>query len=119
MIKLLRTDPEMNDFLFTTAIATTRECMSKATERSTWTRDRVKSTHGGQQSTEKMSARYHYINTELDIPKTTLREAIRNSNYAEDECWMNTVYDFYGGSLLSIGKKRKQDRQGDDSTDHS
>ena len=36
----------------------------------------------------------------------TFKEAIENKNYIENECWINTIYDFYKDTLLS-DKRRK------------
>ena len=36
----------------------------------------------------------------------TFKEAIENKNYKENECWNNTIYDFYKDTLLS-DKRRK------------
>jgi hypothetical protein len=49
--------------------------------------------------------KFSYINTELDLSKDTLKEAIENNNYIKDECWLNTLNDFYGDNLLSQDKK--------------
>ena len=56
--------------------------------------------------TSKISTYYNYISTELDLSKTTFEKAIKVDQYAKDECWINTIYDFYGDNLLSCDKKR-------------
>ena len=47
-----------------------------------------------------------YINTELDLTADTLHAALVNKAYTENECWINTLYDNYKDTLLSL-KKRK------------
>ena len=37
---------------------------------------------------------------------STFKEAIENKNYTKNECWINTIYDFYKDTLLS-DKRRK------------
>ncbi len=38
---------------------------------------------------------------------TTFKEAISNQkNYAKDECFLNTIYDFYRDNLLKADEKR-------------
>jgi len=47
-----------------------------------------------------------YINTEFDLTTDTFTEAIDNDNYVVNECWLNTLYDFYKDTLLSTTKQR-------------
>ena len=54
----------------------------------------------------KQSIKYSYISTPLDLSKDTFAEAIKNNNYIKNECWINTLYDFYKDTLLSTNKKR-------------
>ena len=56
--------------------------------------------------TTKSSCYYQYINTELDLTADTLHAALVNKAYTENECWINTLYDNYKDTLLSL-KKRK------------
>ena len=56
--------------------------------------------------TNKISTYYNYITTELDLIRDTIEKAIKVDQYAKDECWINTIYDFYGDNLLSVDKKR-------------
>ena len=37
-----------------------------------------------------------YIETELDPEYCTFEEAIKIKHYVENECWINTLNDFYG-----------------------
>ena len=56
--------------------------------------------------TNKTSTYYNYITNELDLSHDTFEKAIKVDQYAKDECWTNTIYDFYGDNLLSVDKKR-------------
>ena len=59
-----------------------------------------------QRDTTKISRRFNYITTELDLSKDTLKQAIEIDQYVKNECWINTLYDFYGETLLAPDKKR-------------
>ncbi len=37
---------------------------------------------------------------------TTFKQAISKQNYAKDECFLNTLYDFYRDNLLKADGKR-------------
>jgi hypothetical protein len=56
--------------------------------------------------TEKVAAYYRYTSTELDLSAGTFKEAIAKQNYVKNECFINSLYDFYRDSLLSTNKKR-------------
>ena len=56
--------------------------------------------------TEKLVAYYRFTTTELDMEATTFKEAISKQNYAKDECFLNTLYDFYRDKLLKADGKR-------------
>jgi len=45
-----------------------------------------------------------YISTELDMNFDNLKEALDNKNYIENECWINTIMDYYGDTILSPEK---------------
>ena len=55
-------------------------------------------------NTEHISILNKYISTELDMSKTSFKKAIERNNYVQNECWINTLYDFYSHSLLSLDK---------------
>jgi hypothetical protein len=57
-------------------------------------------------NTTKISIKNNYITTELDLSKDTFEEAIKNEKYVKNECFINSIYDFYGDNLLSSSKKR-------------
>ena len=50
--------------------------------------------------TDKIFAYYCFTTTELDLEASTFKEAISNQNYAKDECFISSVYDFYRDNLL-------------------
>ena len=52
-----------------------------------------------QRDTTKISRRFSYLTTELDLSKDTFKEAIQYKQYIQNECWINTLYDFYGDNL--------------------
>ena len=41
------------------------------------------------------------------MAEDTFMEAIRNKNHTENECWINTIYDFYKDTLLSENKRKQ------------
>ena len=53
-----------------------------------------------------MSIKYRYGSTHIDVSKNTFKEAIERKNYIKDECWINSIYDFYKDSLMRPDKKR-------------
>ena len=56
--------------------------------------------------TAKVGAYYLYNYVAMDLTKDTFKEAIQNNNYTKDECFLNTIYDFYRDNLLNPDKKR-------------
>ena len=54
---------------------------------------------------EKVSIYHKYIETPVNLEYETLREAIENKNYVENECWLNAITEHYKESLLSKKKK--------------
>ena len=56
--------------------------------------------------TSKVGAYYMYSCTPMDLTKNTFKEAIQNMNYTKDECFINTLYDFYRDNLLNPDKTR-------------
>jgi hypothetical protein len=57
-------------------------------------------------NTQKLDMCYYYISTELDLSQKTFKDSVAKKHYMENECWINTLYDFYGDNLLSPDKKR-------------
>jgi hypothetical protein len=44
------------------------------------------------------------ISTTRDVNSDTLRDAIENKTYTPNECWINTIMDFYSDTILSPNK---------------
>jgi len=42
-----------------------------------------------------------YISTHLDVKYDNFKKSIENKNYIENECWINTLMDYYGETILS------------------
>ena len=42
----------------------------------------------------------------MDLEASTFKDAISKRNYAKDECFINSIYDFYHDNLLKADKKR-------------
>ena len=62
---------------------------------------RIKNKSGNQ-----VAAYYRYSTTELDLTVDTFKEAIAKTHYVKDECFLNSIYDFYKDNLLSTAKQR-------------
>ena len=56
--------------------------------------------------TSNIGAYYRFTTTTLDLTKDTLKEAIENKQYVKNECFINSLYDFYGDSLLKTKSQR-------------
>ena len=60
----------------------------------------------------KAATQFRHCSTTLDETQGTFHEALRKSKHKENECWLNTLYDFYADSLLRESKaKCKIERQ--------
>ena len=55
---------------------------------------------------DKIAAYYRYTTTELDLTASTFKDAIAKTHYVRDECFLNSIYDFYKDNLLSATKQR-------------
>ena len=62
---------------------------------------RIKNKGGNQ-----IAAYYRYSTTELDLSVDTFKEAIAKTHYVKDECFLDSIYDFYKDNLLSSNKQR-------------
>ena len=62
---------------------------------------RIKNKSGSQ-----VAAYYRYSTTELDLTVDTFKEAIAKTHYVKNECFLNSIYDFYKDNLLSTAKQR-------------
>jgi plastocyanin domain-containing protein len=52
-------------------------------------------------SVECISMYSKYISTHLDVKYDNFKKSIENKNYIENECWINTLMDYYGETILS------------------
>ena len=57
--------------------------------------------------TEKLAAYYRYTSTELDLDATTFKDAISKGKYQKDECFINSITDFYGDNLMRPDTKKE------------
>ena len=55
---------------------------------------------------DKIAAYYRYTTTELDLTASTFKDAIAKLHYFKNECFLNSIYDFYKDNLLSATKQR-------------
>ena len=62
-------------------------------------------------STSNVSINYRYIHTNVELSKDTFAEAIKQEHYIENECWINSIYDFYKDSLLRENKRHRITRE--------
>jgi len=55
-------------------------------------------------SVECVSMYSKYISTRLDVKYDNFKKSIENHNYIENECWVNTLMDYYGETILSLDR---------------
>ena len=55
---------------------------------------------------DKIMIQYMYCSNQLDLTRSTFREAIMQERYVKYECFLNAIYDTYRDTLLSPNKKR-------------
>ena len=51
--------------------------------------------------TVHVSIFHKYVNTPVNMTASNLKEAIHREDYIKNECWINALLDFYGGSLMN------------------
>ena len=49
---------------------------------------------------------YCYASNQIDVAQDTMKEAMENKRYVKNECWLNSIYDFYHDLLLRTDRKR-------------
>ena len=59
----------------------------------------------------KISMNNKYMKTEIDTSFDTFVEAIAKKNHVKNECWINTIVDVYGDSLMSSTRKERVNRE--------
>lgn len=62
-------------------------------------------------SGEKVSINNKYIETTVDTSFDTFVEAIAKKNHVRNECWINTLVDVYGDTLMSNRKREVVNRE--------
>jgi len=55
---------------------------------------------------DKLMIQYSYASNTIDVAQDTMKEAMENKRYVKNECWLNSIYDFYHDSLLRTDKKK-------------
>ena len=58
-------------------------------------------------NTVNVSMYHRYIQTPLDPQYETLKEAIKVEHYVKNECWFNTLTDYYKDTLMGDHKREK------------
>ena len=59
-------------------------------------------------NTQQIGVYSRYTTTIMDVNKETFRDAISINKYIENECFINSIYDFYHDKLLSPDRKRNR-----------
>ena len=52
-----------------------------------------------------ISCSCNYIETNINLTKKTFMEAMKKEHYRDQECWINTITDFYGDTIMNNKKK--------------
>ena len=53
-----------------------------------------------------VSCNFNYIETLLNLDSKTFMASIKKENYKQNECWINSITDFLGDTLMNTNKKR-------------
>ena len=53
-----------------------------------------------------VSCNFNYIETSLNLDSKTFMESIKKEKYTQNECWINSITDFYGDTLMNTNRKR-------------
>ena len=56
-------------------------------------------------ATENIRIYHTYIETEIDAEYQTIKDAIQNQTYRENECWINALVETYEGTELMREKR--------------
>ena len=110
MMSILDTDKKFEDFIRNTPHYLNAIYVKEA-EEDTPT-DKVYNPYEAPlKSTSNVSINYRYIHTNVELSKDTFAEAIKQEHYIENECWINSIYDFYKDSLLRESKRQRITRE--------
>ena len=60
---------------------------------------------------QHVSMYHRYIYTDVNSNLATLRHAIENSTHIENQCWINSLSDFYQDTLMDYGKRNQLTRE--------
>ena len=52
-----------------------------------------------------ISCNFNYIETTINLTKKTFMEAMKKEHYRDQECWINTITDLYGDTLMNDKKR--------------
>ena len=55
---------------------------------------------------DKVAIHFRHSSNEMDLSKSTFREALKRSNHRKGECWINALYEHYGETLLRSDKTK-------------
>ena len=58
--------------------------------------------------TSHVSMFHRYIQTPLNPEYETLKEAIKVNHYQENQCWLNTITDYFKDTLMGEKRKRRE-----------
>ena len=61
--------------------------------------------------TVHVSIFHKYVNTPVNMTASNLKEAIHGEDNIKNECWINALLDFYGGSLMNEKRKNRLTRE--------
>ena len=59
---------------------------------------------------QKMSINCKYVETKFDTTFKTFKEAIAKKEYVENKCWLDTILDVYGNTLMAKNKREVVNR---------
>jgi hypothetical protein len=60
---------------------------------------------------QMISMNKKHIETKFDTSFNTFKEAVAKTPYTINECWLNTIIDVYGDSLMSGNKRQVVNRE--------
>ena len=109
-IKILLTDDEFNE-LYDKKGRYIVAFKIQSVDRIEPTKSRHKPLDKNLKDIQKISMNNKYIETKFDTSFNTFKEAIAKTPYTINECWLNTIIDVYGDSLMSGNKRQVVNRE--------
>ena len=61
--------------------------------------------------TTNVSIFHRYVNTPVALQAETIGEAIKKGHHVENECWINSLLDFYSDTLMNEKRKNRLTRE--------